>query len=79
MTEVEFLNRFQRRPNGVWACTKPIKVDGPSGPLMIGQGASFSPGVLFMGIDLAKELDHLAAKHRSSARPPAPGALIAVS
>jgi len=38
MTEGEFLNRFQRQPNGAWACTKPIKVDGPSGPVIIGQG-----------------------------------------
>jgi hypothetical protein len=32
MTEAQFLNRFQRQPNGEWACTKPIKVHGPSGP-----------------------------------------------
>jgi hypothetical protein len=71
MTEVEFLNRFQRQPNGAWACTKPIKVDGPSGPIVIGQGASFSPGALFMGLDLAKELDQMAAKHRSAPKPSA--------
>ena len=44
MTEVEFLNRFQRQPNGVWACTKPIKIDGPKGPFVISQGTSFGPG-----------------------------------
>jgi hypothetical protein len=66
MTEVEFLNRFQRQPNGVWACTKPIKIDGPNGPITIGQGTSFKPGVSFMGLDLAKELDQMAAKHGSS-------------
>ena len=66
MTEVEFLNRFQRQPQGAWSCTKPIKVDAPSGPVMIDQGASFSPGALFMGLDLAKELDQIAAKHRST-------------
>ena len=66
MTEVEFLNRFLRQPNGVWACTKPIKIDGPKGPIFIGQGTSFGPGALFMGLDLAKELDQMAAKHRSS-------------
>ena len=48
MTEVQFLNRFQRQPNGEWACTKPIKINGPSGPLMIDEGTSFSPGALFM-------------------------------
>ena len=26
MTEAQFLDRFQRQPNGEWACTKPIKV-----------------------------------------------------
>ena len=59
-----FLNRFQRHPNGVWACTKPIKIDGPSGPFTIRPGVSFSPGALLLGLDLAKELDQLAAKYR---------------
>jgi hypothetical protein len=71
MTEVEFLNRFQRQPNGVWACTKPIKIDGPKGPFVISQGTSFGPGFLFMGIDLAKELDQMASKHRPRAKPAA--------
>jgi hypothetical protein len=74
MTEVEFLNRFQRQPNGVWACIKPIKIDGPKGPIIIGQGASFGAGALFMGLDLAKELDQMAAKHRSSPKPASRGA-----
>jgi hypothetical protein len=69
MTEGEFLNRFQRQPNGAWACTKPIKVDGPSGPVIIGQGTSFGPGALFMGLDLAKELDQMAAKQRIAPMP----------
>jgi hypothetical protein len=71
MTEAQFLNRFQRQPNGQWACTKPIKVNGPSGPVMIDEGTSFSPGALFMGLDLAKELDQMAAKLRLPAAQPA--------
>ena len=71
MTEVQFLNRFQRQPNGEWACTKSIKINGPSGPLMIDEGTSFSPGALFIGLDLAKEPDQMAAKHRLSAARPA--------
>ena len=70
MTEVEFLNRFHHQPNGAWACTKPIKIDGPNGPIIIGQGASFEPGASFMGLDLAKELDQM-AKRRSSPKPAA--------
>jgi hypothetical protein len=68
MTEAEFLNRFHREPTGTWACTKPIKIDGPNGQVLIGQGESFGPGVLFMGLDLAKELDRMAAKHRVASK-----------
>ena len=63
MTELEFLSRFRRQPDGVWACTKPINIKGPNGPVVISRGASFSPGALFMGLDLANELDQMAAKH----------------
>ena len=62
MTELEFLSRFRRQPDGVWACTKPINIKGPR-PVVIGQGASFSPGALLCGFDLANELDKMAAKH----------------
>ena len=70
MTEVQFLNRFQRKSNGDWSCTKPIKVNGPSGPIMISEGTLFSPGALFMGLDLARELDQMAAKHHRAATQP---------
>jgi hypothetical protein len=68
MTEAEFLSRFERQPTGLWSCTKPIKVDGPNGPLFIRPGQSFSPGASFLGIDLAKELDRMAAIQRAASR-----------
>jgi hypothetical protein len=73
MTELEFLNRFQRSPNGVWACTNPINVNGPNGLVVIGQGTRFGPGTLFLGLDLARELDQMAAKH-GGVPEPHPGA-----
>jgi hypothetical protein len=69
MTKGEFLNRFQRQPDGAWCCTKPIKVDGPSGPFTIRQGVIFNPGALLLGLDLAKELDRLAAEERIQRNP----------
>lgn len=69
MTELEFLNRFQRSPNGIWACKKPINVNGPNGLVIIGQGARFGPGTWFLGLDLAKELDQMAAKHGLAPKP----------
>jgi hypothetical protein len=68
MTEVEFVGRFQREPTGSWTCVKPIQIDGPNGPLFIAPGQSFGPGALFLGIDLAKELDRMAAIQRAAAK-----------
>lgn len=62
MTKTEFLNRFERQPNGAWSCTRPIKIEGPSGPFTIKAGVSFSPGKSLLGLDLAKELDQMAAE-----------------
>ena len=63
MTELEVLDSFQRQPNGMWACVRPVTIKGPSGEISIGPGMSFSRGVAFMGIDLAAMLDELALKH----------------
>ena len=68
MTEVEFLSRFERQLTGVWSCTKPIKMDGPNGPFFITPGQGFSPGASFLGIDLAKELERMAAIQRAASR-----------
>lgn len=68
MTEVEFVSRFQRELNGSWTCIKPIKIDGPNGPLLITQEQRFNPGTLFLGIDLAKELDRMAAIQRAASK-----------
>ena len=48
--------------------TKPLKIDGPNGPLFITQGQSFGPGALFLGIELAKELDRMAAIQRAASK-----------
>ena len=68
MTEAEFVSRFQREPTGSWICAKPIKIDGPNGPLYIAAGQSFNPGALFLGIDLARELDRMAAIQRAASK-----------
>jgi hypothetical protein len=68
MSKGEFLNRFQRQPDGAWCCTNPIKIDGPS-TFTIRQGVVFSPGALLLGLDLAKELDRMAVEERIQRNP----------
>jgi hypothetical protein len=45
-------------------------LNGRSGPIMISEGTLFSPGALFMELDLARELDQMAAKHHRAAAQP---------
>lgn len=59
MTDAELLSHFEKQPNGMWACIKPIKV----GPLTMTPGVSVSPGVSIGGMNLANELE--AATKRS--------------
>jgi hypothetical protein len=73
MTKAEFVSKFQLEPTGSWTCTHTIKIDGPHGPLFIRPGDSFSPGTLLFGIDLARELDRMAAAHRAAAKLAAQG------
>jgi hypothetical protein len=68
MTQAEFVSRFRRDPTGSWICTRPIKIDGPNGPLFITQGQSFSPGTLLLGVNLANELDRMAAILRATSK-----------
>src|SRR5262245_3645779 len=69
MTQRDFLDRFQRQPDGTWRCTSPIRIDGPNGPFVIKEGARFSPGALLLGFDLARELDRMAARDRLESNP----------
>jgi hypothetical protein len=62
MAELQFLSRFQRSPNGVWACKESINVKGPS--VVIGQGAGFGPEFCLW----ASISSHRLGKDRASAR-----------
>ena len=44
---------FVRNPNGTWSPVHPVQI----GPVTMGPGVSFSPGVQFGGIDLASILN----------------------
>ena len=68
MTEAEFVGRFRREQCGAWVCTKPIKIAAPGGPVYIHENQNFSPGALFMGLDLARELDRMAAMQRAASK-----------
>jgi hypothetical protein len=59
MTELDFLKAFRRNPNGSWTPTTTVTI----GSVTMGPGVAFSVGVAFGGVDVAAELNRLAAKY----------------
>jgi len=43
---------FQVQPNGMLAVVQSVTLTGPNGQITVNPGASFSPGVLWMGVNL---------------------------
>jgi hypothetical protein len=48
---------FWRNADGSWICTTPVTLNHPRGRMQVSPGARFSPGELFMGVDLAAWLE----------------------
>jgi hypothetical protein len=48
---------FRHNQDGSWSPLKPIMIKGPQGSVEMGPGTSFREGVVFMGYDIAKDLD----------------------
>ena len=53
----EFIKHFERDPDGAWVCKSGAELLTPSGRIQVTQGARFTPGTSFMGVDLARWLD----------------------
>lgn len=49
--------QFNHNPNGSWSPTVPVTISGPNGSVQIGPGASFNPGAVMAGLDLAALLN----------------------
>ena len=52
-----FIEAFIRNADGSWACIRDVTLNGPNGRIQVTAGATFRPGMSFMGIDLAGFLD----------------------
>jgi len=59
-----FIKSFARLEDGSWLCIRPAEWDSPWGRIQVTQGARFTPGTTFMGVDLARVLDEAAAEQQ---------------
>ena len=63
-----FIKHFHRDPFGAWLCISPATVDLPDGRIQVTPGSRFTPGTMFMNVDLAALLDkeHFRQAHPGS-------------
>ena len=66
MTDSELLSSFRREPNGDWTCIKPVLIDGTVRNVAFVPGVTVSRVNLFMGVDIARDLDEAAARQTSA-------------
>jgi hypothetical protein len=57
-TQQDICTAFRKTSDGMWTPLQPVTLRSPSGgAIPISPGMSFRPGVPFMGLDLASELN----------------------
>ena len=62
MTDSELLSSFRREANGDWTCIKPVLIDGTVRNVAFVPGVTVSRVDLYMGVDIARDLDEAAAR-----------------
>ena len=50
-------NGFWRNEDGSWICIDPVTIEHPNGRVQVSPGTMLTPGMLFMGVDLAAWLE----------------------
>ena len=53
----EFIKCFTRDSSGAWTCISKADFKGPNGRIQVAVGSRFTPGTIFMGVDLAHWFD----------------------
>ena len=57
MTVHDVRQAFYRNEDGSWICIDPVTIEHPKGRVQVSPGTMITPGVPFMGVDLAAWLD----------------------
>jgi hypothetical protein len=58
-----FIKHFVRQDQGVWLCVEPADVMLPQGRVQVSPGTRFTPGSMFMGVEMVQLLDEEYRKH----------------
>lgn len=61
----EFIKHFVRTPAGEWVCVSPAELHTPQGRVQVASGTRIRPGMMFMGLEIARMLDEQEARDRA--------------
>lgn len=66
MTDEQLLSSFRHDAGGDWTCIKPIMFDGTAHNVAVMPGTIVKKSDLFLGMDLARELEEAEARQSRS-------------
>jgi hypothetical protein len=70
----DFIKHFRRGRDGSWTCIAHAEIRHPQGRIQVAEGARFTPGTIFMAVDivtmLEQELHRLVAQFRNLLKTP---------
>lgn len=65
----DFLNHFRRGQDGSWTCIAHAEIRHTMGRIQVAEGARFTPGTIFMGVDIVTMLEQELHRLHGATRP----------
>jgi hypothetical protein len=53
----DFIKHFVREPNGAWTCISNTEITTVMGRIQVAEGTRFTPGTIFMAVDIVRLLE----------------------
>ena len=62
----DFITHFVREPNGAWLCVSNAEITTVMGRIQVAEGTRFTPGTIFMAVDIVRLLEDEAERVKRS-------------
>jgi hypothetical protein len=61
---MDFIKNFVCEPDGAWTCIANAEITTVMGRIQVAEGTRFTPGTIFMGVDIVRLLEEEAERVR---------------
>ena len=62
----DFIKNFIREPDGAWTCISNSEITTVMGRIQVAEGTRFTPGTIFMAVDIVRLLEDEAERMKRS-------------